>query len=70
MKSWGIKLSQYFQVKQDKQWFYKKKIEQLNDEWVLMKKWWNGLLNKWTINVVIYLFMVDVHVQGSYPHMV
>ena len=70
MKSWGIKLSQYFTVKQDKQWFYKKKIEQLNDEWVLMKKWWNGLLNKWIINVVTYLFMVDVHVQGSYPHMV
>ena len=70
MKSWGIKLSQYFTVKQDKQWFYKKKIEWLNDEWVLMKKWWNGLLNKWTINVVTYLIMVDVHVQGSSPHMV
>jgi len=45
-------------------------------EWWLMKesyineKWSDGLLNKWTIDVLKQLFMVDVHIQGFYPHMV
>jgi len=37
---------------------------------LIYEKWWNGLLNKWTIDVLTQLFMVDVDSQGLYPHMV
>ena len=36
-------------------------------KWKVME--WT-VLNKWTIDVLTQLFMVDVNIQDLYPHMV